>query len=102
MHDRSIKLRYGRNLVTKHSTFSYPSCDYIIYFVVISFVVSFFVVISFGVLFVDVVSQIPIVTLKLQQAKERACISLRGKIFSFIFAKRFFQMENSQRRNKIE
>ena len=30
MHDRSIKLRYGRNLVTKPSTFSYPSCDYII------------------------------------------------------------------------
>jgi hypothetical protein len=30
VHDRSIKLRYGRNLVTKHSTFSYPSCDYII------------------------------------------------------------------------
>ena len=30
MHDRSIKLRYGKNLVTKHSTFSYPSCDYII------------------------------------------------------------------------
>jgi hypothetical protein len=29
VHDRSIKLRYGRNLVTKHSTFSYPSCDYI-------------------------------------------------------------------------
>jgi hypothetical protein len=34
VHDRSIKLRYGRNLVTKHSTFSYPSCDYIIYLLI--------------------------------------------------------------------
>ena len=28
---RSIKLRYRENLVTKRSTFSYLSCDYIIY-----------------------------------------------------------------------
>ncbi len=31
LHDRSIKPRYRENLVTKHSTFSYLSCDYIMY-----------------------------------------------------------------------
>jgi hypothetical protein len=31
LHDRSIKLRYRENLVTKRSTFSYLSCDYIMH-----------------------------------------------------------------------
>ncbi len=29
LRDRTIKSRYRENLVTKHSTFSYLSCDYI-------------------------------------------------------------------------